>query len=358
MNKNDDFLKWTKIADVFPTMSAGEKVKTLDHFKNSNEMEIDHFPIFEPGHQGLGISSIINPGSHKHEDGTIDFLFRGEDTDASFSGYLMTQKASALRCTGTINENEEIEFGELSKFDCNMPAACRPEDWRIFKHKDRLYSNYSNYYYLDRGWPQKTVRCSMGLSLLLKKRMQFLRECDQSRVGLGESKLEKNWAFFSHNDQLKAVYCNEPWVIIDFDDSGNPIRYERENFKIKRLGNSYIACSTNPIQLNIKSIGSVYFMFVHQYHFPNETLRGSRNRTYYQHGLIFSKETLKPLAWTPKPILGGGVSTPGQFSGVLYISSCFSHNKYLYAIAGIGDSSSSYFRMPIEDIEKNLYYFD
>jgi len=355
MEKNEDFLRRTKISEVFPTLSPGEKVKTLDHFKNSNDMDIHEFNIFQPGDQGLGHSSIINPGSIKNEDNTIDLLFRGEDTDASFSGYLMTDKASSLKCTGTINNNNEIEFSKLKKFDNGMPAACRPEDWRMFRHKDRVYSNFSNYYYLDRGWPQKTVRCSMGLSLILGKRMQFLRECDQSRIGLGESKLEKNWAFFSHNGKLKAVYCCEPWVVIEFDDSGNAISYERTNFKIKRLGNSYMACSTNPIEINIQSLGSVYLMFLHQYFYPNASLQGSRNRTYYQHALIINKDTLKPIAWTPKPILGGGISTPGQFSGVLYTSSCVAHEEYIYAFTGIGDSSSSYFRFKIEDLEKNLY---
>ena len=107
MEKNEDFLKWTKISEVFPNLSPGEKVRTLDHFKNSNDMDIREFNIFQPGDQGLGHSSIINPGSIKNEDDTIDLLFRGEDTDASFSGYLMTDKASALKCTGTINNNNE-----------------------------------------------------------------------------------------------------------------------------------------------------------------------------------------------------------------------------------------------------------
>jgi hypothetical protein len=96
-------------------------------------------------------------------------------------------------------------------------------------------------------------------------------------------------------------------------------------------------------------------MFLHQYFYPNESLKGSRNRTYYQHALVINKDTLKPVAWTPKPVLGGGISTPGQFSGVLYTSSCVAHGEYIYAFSGIGDSSSSYFRLKIEDLEKNLY---
>ncbi len=354
MDHNDEFLRWTNIKDVFSNMSAPEKLKTFDHFKNSNEIDIDEFNIFEPGDQGFGSSSIINPGCV----GTghcIRFVFRGEDTDASFNGYLMTEKAKSLFSDAHISEEDEIIFGPLSEFDHNMPSACRPEDWRLFSHKGRIYSNYSNYYYLDRGYPQKTVRCSMGLSVVLEKRMQFLRECDPSRIGMGESLLEKNWAFFSHGDRIKAVYCCEPWIVITFDDSGNPLSYDRQNFKIPRLGSQYMACSPNPREVQFEDMEPCYLMFIHQYLYPDSTSKGSRKRTYYQHALTFDKETLRPTAWTPKPILGGGVSTPGQFSGVLYVSSLVVKRQYLYAIAGIGDSSSSYFRMPLEDIKKNLY---
>ena len=354
MEDNNDFLSSTNIKNIFERMSAGDKIKTFDHFKNSNEIGIEEFKIFEPGDQGFGICSIINPGCVKTKDG-IKFIFRGEDTNASFNGYLMTEKAKSLISDGYINDQNEIIFNELYRFDNNMPAACRPEDWRLFRHNGKIYSNYSNYYYLDRGWPQKTVRCSMGLSILLNKRMQFLRECDPSRIGMGESILEKNWAFLSHNGRIKAVYCCEPWIVITFDDSGNPLFYNRKDFKIPRLGNQYLACSTNPIEINFKKLGSCYLMFVHQYLYPDNLSKGSRKRTYYQHALVLDKKTLNPKAWTPKAVLGGGVSTPGKFSGVLYVSSIVSKGEYLYAIAGIGDSSSSYFKMRLEDIEKNLY---
>ena len=74
MEKNEDFLKWTKISEVFPNLSPGEKVRTLDHFKNSNDMDIREFNIFQPGDQGLGHSSIINPGSIKNEDDTMSMI--------------------------------------------------------------------------------------------------------------------------------------------------------------------------------------------------------------------------------------------------------------------------------------------
>ena len=351
LQSNKDFWSQTKMPEAFNAMNRMDKISLLNNLKISSSINVERKDILYPGDHPHGTSCIINPGSIFEND-EVKILYRGERTDASFGGYLMTDKAYPLLGKAKIKENY-IHFNDPEMIDSGMPKSCRAEDWRIFRHKDHLYTNFSNYYYLDRGFPQKTVRCSMGLGVLLDKRIQFVRESDATRVGIPEQKLEKNWAFFSHKDNMFAVYSVEPWLLLKFDDSGSPIDIKKKDLKIDRLGDSYMACSTNPISVDLKSLGQVYLMFVHQYFYPTEDY-GSRKRTYYQHIVIFSKKDLMPIAWTPRPVVGGGISSPGKWDGVLYISSCFVDGRNLYALAGEGDTSCSCYKFDLDDLEEYL----
>lgn len=348
---NQYYWSQTKMPEAFNAMTKLDKINCMNNLKLSNCTSVLNKEIFHPGSHPNATCCIINPGSIYDKD-KLKVIYRGERTDASFGGYLMTDKAYPLVGDGVF-KGSDVMFKDPKLFDSGMPASCRAEDWRLFKHKDKIYTNFSNYYYLDRGFPQKTVRCSMGVGLLLEKRIQFVRESDPAKVNIPTQKLEKNWAFFSHAGNMFAVYSIEPWIVLKFDDSASPIDFKKKDIHIDRLGDSYLACSTNPIEVELKSIGPVYLMFLHQYFYPSEDY-GSRKRTYYQHLLAISKKDLTPIAWTPRPVIGGGISSPGKWSGVVYISSCFTKGRKLHALAGEGDSYCSHYIFDLDQLEEHF----
>ena len=302
--------------------------------------------LYEPGVFPHTQHGIINP-SCVQDGQDLTIIYRTEPSSATWSGYLLTDKGIPQLGTGKITR-KGIELNDPQPIESGVTMACRPEDWRLFRHNEHIYTNFTNYFYLNKGWPQKVVRCVTALGVLVEGRVQFVRECTTDHLGMQMNKEEKNWVFFSHNDLLYCVYSVEPYVIFRCDDTGKPHEIISSEIRLPRLGDRFLANSTNPIPVNLPNLGDGYLMFVHQYLTPNG--RGSRNRTYYQHALFISAETLMPVAWTPYPIVGGGVSTKGRHDGVIYISGAFTFDNKIYMMAGEGDSSTVMFELTIKDL--------
>ncbi len=301
------------------------------------------FPYTEHG--------IINPSCAQTARNKYKIIFRTEPTESTWMGHLLQDKGVPQVSDAKITK-KGIQLKDPKPIESGMIMSCRPEDWRLFNHNGKIYCNFTNYFYYNKGWPQKVARCTTSLGVLTDTRIQFVRECTCEHLNVKMQNEEKNWVFFSHNDQLWCIYSIEPWIVFRCDNTGLPHEIMSQELTLPRLGNRYIANSTNPIPVHIPNLGDVFLMFVHQYFTPNG--KGSRNRTYYQHVLIIDPEKMAPIAWTPFPIVGGGQSTVGRHDGVVYISGAFIFNQKLYALAGEGDTNCVMFELTLKDLFSRL----
>ncbi len=85
------------------------------------------------------------------------------------------------------------------------------EDARLFWHRGRLYCAYTEGQYWQRPW-------------VAVQKLALLRD-DWSvervyTIGYAENSItpEKNWMFFSHDNQLRFVYSIEPHIVVTLDD--------------------------------------------------------------------------------------------------------------------------------------------
>lgn len=334
------------------TTTEIEKVKIMDELRIDLQpnSKIKKIPLFQKGSFEFTEHGIFNP-SVIAEGQKLTMIFRTEPSQATWSGYFLTDKGVPQIAEGRITR-KGLELENPKPIESGMPLACRPEDWRIFRHKSRNYTNFTNYFYLNKGFPQKTTQSRTALGILHPRSIRFIREMSASKLGYKSRREEKNWVFFSNKSKLWCIYSMEPFTIFECDDLGHVIKASKSLKRFPRLGWRFLANSTNPIKCVLPKFGEVFLMFCHQYLTPNG--KGSRNRTYYQHAVIFSVDDHTPLAWTPAPVTGGGVSTTGRHDGVVYFSGAFSWDHHIYATSGEGDSHSAIYQIPHKELVANL----
>lgn len=334
-------------------MSADEpeKVAILNGLKIDNSTAIERTKLFDKGSYDFTAHGIFNP-SVVSDGNDLTLIFRTEPSEATWSGYLLTDKGVPQISEGTISRRG-IDIQPPSPIMSGMPLSCRPEDWRLFRHKDHIYTNFTNYFYLNKGWPQKQVQCRTALGILLDNRISFIREMHGHRVGVKTRREEKNWVFYSYKDQMYCLYSIEPWVLFKCDDGGGVLEVVTTEMRLPRLGWKYLSNSTNPILVTVPHYGECFLMFCHQFMTPKG--KGSRNRTYYQHAILFDCKTMIPFAWTPQPFVGGGISTGGRHDGVVYFSGAFAWDRAVYVFSGEGDSYSAMYKIKITDLMKHMY---
>lgn len=350
-NSYEEISSWPQ----FPNYSQADEIGKVGIYNErridlQNPDLVDKTHFFQQGSFKYTEHGIFNP-SVCDIDQELTFIFRTEPSQATWSGYFLTDKGVPQITKGKMTA-DGLKVDTIKPIDSGMPLACRPEDWRLFLYREKIYSNFTNYFYLNRGFPQKKVQCRTAVGLLKNDRIDFVREMCGNKAGIKTRQEEKNWMFFEYADELYCLYSIEPFIVMQLDDQFRPKKSMETNLRFRRLDFRYIACSTNPILVNFPNIGEVFFMFVHQFLTPNG--KGSRNRTYYQHALVFDPKTLLPLAWTPAPLTGGGLSTKGRHDGVVYFSGAYVYKDAIYATSGEGDSNCAIYKFPIDLIEKNL----
>ena len=275
-------------------------------------------------------------------------IFRAEPADTTWKGHFLEDKAVPLLAkVSTLRGDLSLE--DIRPIEAGMPRSCRPEDWRLFRHRDKTYVNFTNYYYFNKGWQQTTARSQTALGTIEDDRIAYIRDMDASdHLDMGRE--EKNWCFFSENDELFCVYSVEPFIVFHCDSTGRILGKRESPVGLPRLHHGFMANSTNPIEVSLGKYGQCYLMFTHQFCTP---LGKVRNRTYYQHALVFEKFSHTPLAFTPMPIAGGG-NAKGRHDGVVYFSGALEAGDNIIVVAGEGDSHSAQYIIPKQEILNNL----
>lgn len=346
-------LREDNLGQQFVAMDELGKINLLNGLKLEAQLDLPKERVWALGVSKEAAQGIFNPSCVATEDG-LRIIYRCEPSEATWRGYFMKDKG--VPCVGTAT----IEDGRLvpempEPYYSGMPKACRPEDWRVFEHAGQHYTNFTNYYYYNEGWPMKTPHCRTAVGRLGEDRIEFLKEMDGSRAGIKMGREEKNWVFFSEGGQLYCIYSLCPYRIAKVGKMWGLYDLEERPDRLPRLGNRYIANSTNPIKVPLRPYGDVWLMFCHQFYTPYG--KGTRNRTYYQHAVAICPERLRPIAWTPYPVVGGGIDCDGRHNGVLYTSGLHydKETETLLLLSGEADSNTVVQYLPMSKLEETIY---
>ncbi len=272
----------------------------------------------------LSDGGVFNPGGIEI-DGEIHLLCRAETSTATWNGAFRYTRAAAFWCT--LDENLNLgRFTQLTQFPGRRE---RPEDWRLFRHDGRLYSNHSVY-----SWDERGFRCHVAVSEVDLER-RLVRRGRDLRSALSPQRQEKNWAMFSHGNRLLCIYTVDPYVVFAVDlatgETETVIDAGSLPLKVRFRSGFGLFNSTNPIPWDEQH----YLSFFHTY-MPS-SMPGVRNRLYLQYAMLIDRRTLLPVAITPDPVLAGG-GEEGVHPGVHYTMSLAKRGGDLCTFYGEADT--------------------
>ncbi|MGK7887019.1 MAG: hypothetical protein AB4057_20620 [Crocosphaera sp.] len=282
--------------------------------------------LIRSGQLGLDSAcSIINPGV-LYKDNQFLMLCRGEPDATVWFGDFLERQATPLWCTLDNNFNVKTNYALTYS---EIPANSRPEDWRLFEYKGKIYTNHSIYTLLDRE--QWIIRSRPGIGEInLDKKTLELRCILEPPFE--PSREEKNWSFFVHEGVLMCIYSFNPYIILEVDlEKGTTHKILEENLSYQWYDKKkFVGNSANVVSWDDEH----YITFVHDFLEPKHE---QRNRAYMQYGVLISKKTLLPTNIIPRPLVMGG-DEPGRHPGVHYTSSLINREDGLYGFYGQGDT--------------------
>jgi predicted GH43/DUF377 family glycosyl hydrolase len=231
--------------------------------------------------------------------------------------------------------------------------SARAEDWRLFEGVDgELYTNYTNYCYYNKGWPQKDTRSTTCVSRINGNRLEHLRELDVSQFKEPNAE-EKNWVIFSHKGRMYCLYSLEPYLLLEMDDDFTMKRVAvSDDARVPRINLNYLANGTNPVLTTHPRFGKHYLLFGHT--FTHSPTSNKRNRTYWHYAYVIDYETLALVGATPYPVIGGG-GRQGRHDNIMYVSgtAVYRHNVWLFY--GEGDEHTECCVIPKKTLYRNIY---
>lgn len=147
-------------------------------------------------------SSIINPGV-LYQKNQFLMLCRGEQNSTVWSGNFLANQAAPLWCTldnkFNLKSNFRLTYSEV-------PPQSRPEDWRLFKYQDKIYTNHTIYTLLDQE--QWIIRSRPGIAEV-NIQNKTIKLCWMLEPPFEPLPEEKNWSFFN-KDRLHELFEQYP----------------------------------------------------------------------------------------------------------------------------------------------------
>jgi len=284
-------------------------------------------------------AGIFNPGAVSNGRGTL-LLCRGESTP------WITQKQnesiflSACRPTLiTLSEDHAVDaVAALSWSDQPQMEGTRPEDFRLFRHQDQLFTNHSVVTIQDRPpgrnrpLQMQSLRVRVGISRvdLCANELHFLGfpQLDRARCTV-----EKNWVFFAHNTDLYLVYSTSPYQVL------RATQWPEMIFKtvIQEPVRFPFAATNCPIRNSVNPVDYDDLHFLHIVHqvYPN--------KQYVFWALLIDKKSLLPTMVSARPLVRAWHSTSAS---IVYACSVVLRDAEIYLFAGIDDSATGFWRIP------------
>ena len=267
----------------------------------------------------------INPGGLVI-DGRIHLLCRAEPSGANwFPGRLFENQATPILCV----LGPDLSLDTYRALTCDGIDGGRPEDWRLFRHQEKVFTNYSVYY-----GGNSNPRSFAAVAELDRSGHRIVNQI-VLRPHFRPHHDEKNWVMFSHRGKLLCLYSVVPYILLEIDLKRGRTKTVAEiddpKIELGRWSSGFLSNSTNPVVWDADH----YLTFVHTSLSGAE--RTDDNRLYLQFGMLIDRQTLRPVSVIPEPLVTGGAES-GRRSGVHYTSSLVVGEDVLYAFYGEGDT--------------------
>lgn len=251
------------------------RVNLLPYIKNKDICKIDSkYNIKYKRLTNNNAELIINPGSFKH-NGLNYLMLRKEKNNVFFKGnyqYFFKNKPTPLLGLYDDKTNSILEYKEMSFI--NFPVASRPEDFRTFSFKNKIYSNIS--LHLPMNFKEDSKNPNLNVIINRNKHTtnfantickQCIAEVDVRNKKIifiksfkEFSECEKNWSFFEKNNKLFFIYSLTPLKIYSLDNNFSNIKleYEKEfdfSFSVQNDSKHLVSLGTNLIRLDDYYLG-------------------------------------------------------------------------------------------------------
>ena len=305
----------------------GKQIQQSEIYK-SIDSEIDIVEVLKPGDVKDSNGGIYNPGFCRFQDKNY-MISRVESHTEKERGV----KDLWLRTTSIphiIEMDENLNVVDTYPLE-TIGEFIRIEDFRLFTHNDKLYSNHI---IVDES---KRIYPVISEIDLINKKMTIIGTIE---LEIPKNDVEKNWVFFNHNKELFLIYSLSPWMIFKIDINtltGELIKKCEVKFDWNHSG--FISNSTNPIRIN-----------------QNRNIMGfhSRdNKRIYHQGLLTFDNNFNLIKSTKEPYLSGG-DFDTIHPHVIYTSSLTMIEDKLIGFAGDGDTKTIMIEFKKDKLWKEL----
>ena len=305
----------------------GKQIQQSEIYK-SIDSEIDIVEVLKPGDVKDSNGGIYNPGFCRFQDKNY-MISRVESHTEKERGV----KDLWLRTTSIphiIEMDENLNVVDTYPLE-TIGEFIRIEDFRLFTHNDKLYSNHI---IVDES---KRIYPVISEIDLINKKMTIIGTIE---LEIPKNDVEKNWVFFNHNKELFLIYSLSPWMIFKIDIktlTGELIKKCEVKFDWNHSG--FISNSTNPIRIN-----------------QNRNIMGfhSRdNKRIYHQGLLTFDNNFNLIKSTKEPYLSGG-DFDTIHPHVIYTSSLTMIEDKLIGFAGDGDTKTIMIEFKKDKLWKEL----
>ena len=199
----------------------------------------------------------------------------------------------------------------------NFPIRVRYEDFRTFEHNGKIITNHNittpNYEYKGgSNWTNMNISTKPGIIVstgLSEVDIQCETISNIENIDLGISKLEKNWSFFTIENELHFIYSIDPFIVYKkVDKQYIKVIDKKYNYSWNSEPDSKMKYC---ISTNLKRLNNEYYIL-----FFHTKVIGYK----YTQGCILINNNLEPVYMTKNPILES-TEMRGKFPNVLYVFS-------------------------------------
>ncbi len=293
---------------------------------------------------GPGWNAVLNPGALARPDGTL-LLCRVED--ATWQEMKRDETVFMRRCPPRLLEldhrGEVRSAGAATWTDAPPADTHRLEDFRLFRHADRIVSNHAVLRLpvparAGRPVALEQIETRVGFSLLDPDRaeLRFLGEPKLPRT-LGQT--EKNWACFGTGEDLFLLYSPSPYRLYRCTN------WERLEFSPKLEAGWNLPGSSPDLPPLRNSLNPTVYDEDHWLHVVHRVYPGKR---YAYWPLLISRRTLRPVQASGQPLACGGWSGG---DGLLYLSAAVAGPESVDLYFGLEDCATGHTRLSRRDLD-------
>ncbi len=327
LTSDDNILRAHKyLSNIKRELSLGRQIEKSSIYKDiSSDFNIE--TLFEPNDIDLSRGGIYNPGFSIFK-GKKYIISRVENlTEKERGTNDMWIKTTSVPHLSELDENLNIISTIKLKVIGNYK---RIEDFRLFTHKNKLYSNHV---LIDDEINIYPVISEINLE---KNTLEIIGKVNIEN----QKKVEKNWTFFEKDNKLYLIYSVNPMIVyeVNIDDLSSTLIKNLTN-ELEWSIEGYLSSSTNPIKISENR----YIMGIHS---------RDRNSIYHQGFLVFD-DNFDIINCSKNPYLSGG-DFDGIHQNVIYTSSLSMIGKNLVCFAGDGDTKTISIEIKNESIWKEL----